>query len=504
LLPARAEPVANTPPHFCVLPVDLNHQKVDLEWPVVFPSAPSPIFVQFPSPSPSYWIDQNRRLIQLSDVFPGYALDDVFNHWVEEPWSSRIVTVNGSHPAVTVISPGDQNFRTIYETPFVVGNEYQWLSGPMIISRSHQTIVLKPGGHPYVVGSNGISPWLSENELLQKGIRGITNLYYAQPLSATVIIDVDGNIHLMTDDGIWENLGSFDPNYFTIMGGNRIAEFYDLPALETVIVAFIQAGQSSPHTIIAVHKNLLNLQNRFSVQVLEPSGWFQKNTIFAFSRTFSNLLRLGGGSYFSPYSYIPHWQIFTLDGYKDIPGGRTNTVVPQADWTGFSQSSLKPLTSIHRDLIEGDNKFFLYDGASIFPIGNSTPDKLGTYPIVYDLPSIGRVLVTSNAGIFELHSDGQLTRLKMPFGTSSPYGVTLADWKEAGIALAETSDGLYEIDKNLKASLVPGGQDFKNTWLIRMDLGDLLPAKEKVVANLSSLYVVVDTALSGPNACQIN
>jgi hypothetical protein len=387
----------------------------------------------------------------------------------------------------------------------MVDNNYQWLSGPMIISGSHQTVVLKPGGHPYAVGADGISPWLPENELLQHGIRGVTNLYYAQSLSATVIIDVDGNIHLLTNDGGWENLGNFDPNYFTVgMGFNRIAEFYELPSLGTVILGFVQAGEASPHTIIIVHKNPPDAQNRFSTQTLEPSGWFQSEGIYAYSRTFSQLLRLGGGSYFSPYSYIPHWEIFTGNDYKDIPGGRTNAIVPHADWAGFSQTTLQPLTAIPRDLIKGDREFFLYDGSSIFPVADSTADKLGAHPVVYDLPAIGHVLIKSETGIFDLRPDGQLIRLKMPFGVSAPYGVTLADWTEAGIALVETSEGLYAIKKNLAATLIPGGEVFKNTWIIRMNLGDILPAKEKVVANQWALYVVADTALSGSDACQLH
>lgn len=499
-------PARGAPPHFCLLPVNLNHKKLYLGAPFVFPGAPSPIFVarvaEGPN-NPSYWIDQNRRLIPVDGIFPRQDYDS--DHWVEEPWSSRIVTVNGFHPAVTVMSPGDRNFHTIFETPFFDDNGYQWLSGPMILSRSHQTIVLKPGGRPYVVGANGISPWLPGSILAQHGVWGITNVYDSRSLLATVIIGVDGNIYLLTDDGSWQDLGNFDSYHFSIgMGLNRTAEFYDLPALGTLIVAFVKSGTVSNHTIIAIHRNQIGARNRFSVQVLQSSGWFERDSVYVFSGTFSQLLRLGAGSDLLPHSSFPRWQIYTGAGFQDIPGGKSKFALPLADPVGFSQTTLRPLTSIGRDLIAGDKEFFLYDGVSIIPVAGSTPDRLGAFPAVVDLPAIGHVLITSEAGIFDLKPDGRLIRLKMPFGVSAPYKVTLANWAEAGVALAETSGGLYEIDKNLKATLIPGGEAFENTSLVQMSLGDILPAREKVVANARALYVVVDTALSGPNACQIN
>ena len=185
---AYAHPAQGAPSHFCLLPVNLNHKKLYKGYPInngvylgapsVFPGAPSPIFVARVAAGPdqpSWWIDQNRRLVRFYGIFPQQDYDT--DHWVEEPWSSRIVTVNGFQPAITVMSPGDRNFHTIFKTPFFADNSYQWLSGPMILSKSHQTIILKPGGHPYVVGADGISSWLPGNILAPQGIQGITNVY---------------------------------------------------------------------------------------------------------------------------------------------------------------------------------------------------------------------------------------------------------------------------------------------------------------------------------------
>ncbi|MBU6397755.1 MAG: hypothetical protein KJS74_06210 [Rhodospirillales bacterium] len=288
------------------------------------------------------------------------------------------------------------------------------------------------------------------------------------------------------------------------MGFNRRAEFYDLPALGTVIVAFVKSGTAANHTIIAIHRNSIGAQKRFSAQKLEPGWWFEGKSIYVFSGMFTQLLRVNSGADFLSHPSFQRWQIFTGTGFRNIPGGQIPFVLPLADPVGFSQTTLQPLTSIKRDLIRGDKEFFLYDGVSVFPVAKSPADNLGAFPVVVDLPAIGHALLVSERGIFDLKPDGRLIRLKMPFGISAPYGVTLADWAEAGVALAETSDGLYEIDRNLKATLIPGSKIFKNTWLIQMNLGDILPSREKVVANARALYVVVDTALSGQNACQIN
>lgn len=49
---------------------------------------------------------------------------------------------------------------------------------------------------------------MSEEQMTAHGIRGIYSIHDAPLLSAAVILDLDRKIHIVTDDGRWQDVGS--------------------------------------------------------------------------------------------------------------------------------------------------------------------------------------------------------------------------------------------------------------------------------------------------------
>jgi hypothetical protein len=152
--------------------------------------------------------------------------------------------------------------------------------------------------------------------------------------------------------------------------------------------------------------------------------------------------------------------------------------------------------------IWADDGLHLYDGKTIHPIVGADATRFGdAIPRIVDLPGIGRTLVTSSAGLFEITVDGNLIALEMPFRTTRFPPPQLADWPEAGVALAAVDNAIYAVDRDLEARPVPGGRAIRTDWTTLFDSGSLPETGDKVLTGRNGLFLAVDTQLSGPEAC---
>jgi len=137
---------------------------------------------------------------------------------------------------------------------------------------------------------------------------------------------------------------------------------------------------------------------------------------------------------------------------------------------------------------------FLYDGEKIAPVVGGDRHIIGELPLVYDLPSIGRVVVAIRP------KSGTLVALSMPF---PGYGLPLpdvTDWPESGVALVSTRLGLFALDSDLKATPVLGGE--------AVSFGGLNPATgvnratgAMVLTGSRALFLAVDALRSRDATC---
>jgi hypothetical protein len=486
-------------PVFCLVPIDsslLNHQEDPTplgsgkQWEVgekVFdiPRLPSPIIEL----GHRYWVDSDLKMTEYNQPYPEFGY---FNSWVEEPWSSRIIGLNYN---ISIMPAGDSRFDILIKAP-----NPDFFSQLEVLPEKRETVVVDADGQPFLVGPSQVMPWLSKNDMAQHGIHGISYLHSSPYLAATIIVDTDAKLHLLKDNGEWDDLGLLDSS--DDMDGNQYTvDFHDLPAAKTLIISL--TGGNAHYLVIALQKSISG-SNSFTIQKIVPSGWFSGQEIYRVSRTFSQLLRFGTERSDIFGLQTPVWQVFSSTGFIDIPGGNTD---PDASLDSLSNPSpgfLQDLSSIHLDLIHGGGGLFLYNGKGIVRVLHSSDTEIGNFPWVTDVPAINKDLAVTSMGLFNLTANAKITKVPLPFkfdGTTG--GITIENWQEAGVALAITSAGIFTIDQNLNVRPVGGSDNLKYAWNPSMAALGMTssPTHAEVVQLRDKFWAVIDTELAGASAC---
>jgi hypothetical protein len=361
-----------------------------------------------------------------------------------------------------VLRPGTGRFEAIDTAD--AGPDGRYIN-VVALPRRKQTIVVSGSGTPFIVEDASLRPWLSPEELAAHGLRGLYSLHDAPSLSATIVVDLDRRIHVLADDGSWHEVAS--------IGAKDYGHVVDAAASG---VALFIANRS----VIAIWRDSEGSSVRFSANKLattSANGRFR----FPVSRLFQRMLAYGGAGIFDPRA---RWRHLGSAGMEDIPGGDI----------GLADSALGPqiqdLPTLSRTLIRGRDGLFLYDGATIVPVPRSGRSDIGRFLRVYDLSSVGRVIVASEMGLFELTRDGGLVAKTMPFATDGLPILELADWPEAGVALVSTRNGIYALDRGMKAVPVPGGDRIKLGYL-DFAVGTNPGTGEMVLSDPASLFLAV-------------
>jgi hypothetical protein len=133
-------------------------------------------------------------------------------------------------------------------------------------------------------------------------------------------------------------------------------------------------------------------------------------------------------------------------------------------------------------------------------VGGGERRVIGQYPRAYDLASIGRVVVTTQKGMFNLTKDGSLVAVSTPFPADGLPMPDIADWLESGVALVSTRSGLFALDSDLVTKPVLGGDKVGYVW--RTFTGINPGTGEMVLTGAHALFLAVDAERSHDDACR--
>jgi hypothetical protein len=191
------------------------------------------------------------------------------------------------------------------------------------------------------------------------------------------------------------------------------------------------------------------------------------------------------------------WRHLGNTAFEDIPGGAIPVPYPKIAPYG----NIRDLPLLRRTLIDSGDGLFLYDGSAIVPVPDkrSRPDRFIGRPV--DLPSIGKTLLMTSTGVFELTPGGGLKRVSLPPPTHGLVG--LADWPEARAALLSTGGGLYALDGDLRATFIPG-TDTIGISTSKFAVGVNAGSGEMVLSARSGLYLTVDSVRPDAGSCDPN
>jgi hypothetical protein len=462
---------------FCVVPVkdgvptatDINEA-----WRITnvhhrIPGLPSLIFT--PQNRGGQWtIDANRRLVPYNGLFPRTFFDR--GRWVLEPWSSRVVAVT-TFGGISFLRPGGTRFEE-----FDHGRTGPTL-GVYLLPRRHLTVVTSSQSGPLIVGERELTPWFSTEQLSAHNVHGIFSIHDAPSLNAAIVLDLDGNVHVLTDDDQWFQVGTLSRNDHGIV--------FDAPGSNG---ALYRTGSST----LFIHQVDHAPGLRFRADVLRSTPAFGAGQVFPVAKLFGQVLTFSSGGWFG---LRERWRRLTLSGFEDIAGGDIGLSDPRT----FPYGRIDDLTTIGRTLIEGRDGLFLYDGQKITPVLGGDRPIVGKGPLVYDLASIGHVVVATRNGMFELTKAGTLVALSMPFPADGLPLPDVIDWPESGVALVSTRAGLFTIDSDLKATPVLGGDAVSFGWL--NPATDVNPATgEMVLTGSRALFLAVDAQRSHDGTCR--
>lgn len=464
-------------PRFCVVPVkDGVPTAADIgeAWRITnvayrIPGLPSLVFT--PQNRGGQWtIDANRRLVPYTGLFPHTFFDR--GRWVLEPWSSRVVAATTSG-GVSFLRPGGTGFEE-----FDNGR-----SGPILgvytLPRRRLTVVTSSERGPLIAGERALTPWLSAEEMSAHNVRGVISIYDAPSLNAAIILDLDRHVHVLTDDDQWFEVATLRRDDHGIV--------VDAPGSKG---ALYRAGSS----VLFIHKVDDRPGLHFRAGGLRAMPAFGAGQVFPVTKLFGQVLTFSSGGWLG---FGERWRRLTPSGFEDISGGDIGLPDPQT----FPYGRIDDLTTIGRTLIEGRDGLFLYDGEKMTPVVGGERRTIGELPWACDLPSIGRVVVATRNGMFELTKAGTLVALSMPFPADGLPLPDVADWPEAGVALVSTRAGLFTLDSDLKATAVLGGD--------AVSFGRLNPATgvnpatgEMVLTGSRALFLAVDARRSHNGTCQ--
>ncbi|PWR18991.1 hypothetical protein DKG75_18665 [Zavarzinia compransoris] len=145
----------------------------------------------------------------------------------------------------------------------------------------------------------------------------------------------------------------------------------------------------------------------------------------------------------------------------------------------------------------GNGGLYAYDGDRLVPIPDSGADAIGTWTWIRPAETIGKILIYSERGLFELGPDLRIRPLPPPEGF--PAGEAIRDIAEMPASrrvAVITAGGLYTIDAEGRAETVAGGRDHEFPHL--PSPAYLQGRQELLIVAGDRLLLLADEALSGP------
>jgi hypothetical protein len=190
------------------------------------------------------------------------------------------------------------------------------------------------------------------------------------------------------------------------------------------------------------------------------------------------------------------WRQSSGDGLGDIPGGDIQLPVDQLS----PISHVQDLIALGRTLFEGADRFYLFDGSRIRKVRGAQREVIGKFPHVYDLPAIGRVIVVTEAGLYELSREGALIALPTSLPIGGFPGPKFVDWPTAKRALVSTRAGVYVVDQDLRITSVLGGDRVEYNG-VGLAYGEVEGPGDAVLVGRDGVFLAVDSEHAGPETC---
>lgn len=466
---------------FCIVPVengtpteadhgDVHRLVSDVE---VIPGLSS-VYIAPLNRGGRWTIDESGAYVPFEGVFPTRKFL-AHKNWVQRADGT---VIGANRTDIFVLDPRGRAFRHL----LVAGDAGLKSFGKLTYDAHTDTVLIDTygadGQHLHALdGDRLVLPPVSL-EAVHRGVAPIHPPQYIGMIDAYLITTERGYVYLRSADGTWR----FVHEQWNSGYQARMLRVLELPKHRLIVVQAAQelfvidvADPANPDMMLAI-LNRGNLPERAVYWSTETNSPLIYNDDLYFGRVravgshwqwyFRALFNIifGRMTASEPTEAGGSWLLkLTRDGMVPVPGD----VIRPREWgyrSTFYETFLTDLPGRGAVLVFAVDGLALFDGDRVELIPESGPDHIGSRPRAVLLPTLDRVLITSELGMFELTRERHLRPLGTPFEqrTELRPGIdrspSIFDAPELGGAVFLSADGVFLLNADEEFLRISGGE----------------------------------------------
>ncbi len=362
--------------------------------------------------------------------FPGRKVGGFGLSFVHEATTGRIITADRGELLALDHARGFLPLVRISNDPSSISL--------LRVERLDLTLAM-PRGDVLRLRGDVAEPWAERAHLAGDGWRQAFDL---PALRAILFLSGDGVLKLRRDDGGWLSLGHSDHD------GHRdyVEKVLQSEGALTVLLQMRDTNGPTDRLLALTRQGRDGPFRMVEAGPYDNSG-DNSGPQFLYAAATGEVLRFEQPA----PGAAPMWSRLTRRGYEPVPGG----VAPSRDGD-FLQLSPVDLPRWRALVFATDQGLALYRNGRMRLIPGPALGGLGPLAKIVDLPVIGRTLVLSRHGLFELTSDDRIVRVEAPFSTGSLPEPEIFEDARRGAAIIHAREGLFTLDRRSIYHRIPG------------------------------------------------
>ena len=402
---------------------------------IMLPGVPKPILYPWFAGRSAWTVSGDNRFEALQGPFPSSSLLDEF---AVETATGRVLGARSN--GVYAFEPERGQFRLL--VPALRGGRRGEIESDTDFRSVHGITHVARLGMTLIGTENGVFQLAGEDvqPLTGAGKREVGVVYKIidLPVHRAVILVGRHRALLRHDGGTVESLAD-------LSGGLFSSDDYVVRAWESR-----QPGR----ILLRGQKRLLEIEMRQSQRGFSPG---HSSALASSSSNITlNDLATRSGDYLllgrSPWSGQGRIRRMEADGFHAVVG-------EGIEWPRSGGVRMQDVTTRGLVLISGGDRLYAYDGSRVSALPGTEPDRIGQFPRVHEMPSIGMVILQTDRGLFELTATHQVEPLRLPFprGEDGYLSLALSELPAAHIGLIATRTNLYAMTPDGVVRPIRGG-----------------------------------------------
>jgi|KBSSwiStaDraftv2_1062776.scaffolds.fasta_scaffold02557_14 hypothetical protein len=460
---------------------------------IAFPGTSRPII--YPLNREGVWtIDESRAFVPYGGAFPVWR-GSLWTKYAFEPLSKRIVA---AHMRDVFVAGSDGVFR---EAGGVDPGEKVAFHSAIHIPRLDRTFLATSHGLR-VVEYEAVKPVAGAERSIVGGVHRIFDL----PSSPGMVLDgASHKIFLRGDDGaVAEAYVLARARMRSWIFTDSVVSVEELPTPDTLLLrsyhetVLIEIDRTAttvrPRAAHSLQTFSCNRGADGSRELLSTA----LNTFLVYGRTPDGACSRNG-----PRPAVRGLERLHGRSFVPVPGGEVRMAggQPMHDLPTLGIVLLKTVSDVDKGF--GNGGLLAYDGDRVTPIPGSGHEEIGDFVRVYDARSLGKVLLLTTKGLYELTTERTIRRIATPPAFSFERHPAIAEMPASRVALLLGDAGVLALDTGGQVHPVKGSERYRYSPTGPPDPSPFMPkTDELLLIGRNGLFLAVDQNLAVDAVCQ--